>query len=125
MTANNQVWLPFWHLEWNKALNSLIELRVSSDVIEVKCLLQSDELLPFGKSAALLLAIYQAQPMAAPSYSPIRIMSARGSTLIFVLTYHSIIDFPTLGVPYLHLKIRHYITLHSSNGALSYDIKFL
>lgn len=77
MTADNQVLLPFWHLEWNIAQKSLIELHVTSDVvIEVKCLLDSDELLPFGTSAALVLAINQVQLMAEPSFSALRILIA-------------------------------------------------
>jgi hypothetical protein len=74
--------------------------------MEVKCLLESDELLPFGTNAALVLAIHQIQLMAASesSFSELRILIARESTYISVQTYHSIITVPALTVPYCHVK---------------------
>jgi hypothetical protein len=73
MTAGNQVLLPFGRLGWNKVQHSLIELHVTSDVMEIKWLLESDELLPFGTNAAPVRAIHQIQLMAASSFSPLRI----------------------------------------------------
>jgi hypothetical protein len=43
VTAGNQVLLRFGRRGWNKVQHSLIELHGTSDVIEIKCLLESDE----------------------------------------------------------------------------------
>jgi hypothetical protein len=61
-------------------------------------------LLPFGTSAAVVLAIHQIQLMAVLSFSTLRILIARESTYIFVQTYHSIIILPTLTDPYCRVK---------------------